>query len=809
MIVQAYFFLAVLCMFTWDDPAMVRGQRISSHGWNQGDGSHLRKEQSSLKRFRGKFPINVKYVETDGRNAVLSGVEPISGSIQNFLANSIFPDQIKGTCHRYSLLSMEDEEAIIMQKTVYKLLRMIEISIRMSSSLIRVSGDTTAGIVSGLMKGFGGLIDLLASLFSKISQDLSSTPSSNFSAPLSDLNRYLIMLKVDQLNGKFSAALNSSSKLLNALSQTCIWGGEITESLTSGLGEALQDSFRGLELIPASSNKLVKYLLDVNSTINSSIAVHSPHKAIHSYSSSLKKKLSVEQLPSVEIFELMNRNETNSFEVPITPRFGAKMRTQKIQMKERSDSLIAEKMKLQNQSYSIMDEYSSLINENRNYPFTPFNSSIHDLIYVISNDVKSSLDFALTYVFMDNLGSITWSRSLGIKGEREYSFEWQLFIILCILCSIFSAVVATDVPFKNIILLAVFLISYWTILHTEILFRDRIIQRTKVRAVNDFMCNVEDTWRNNELNMTTPHQFNGLSLLNSASSNEREPPMRNFSENEKDPTVLLTSSQIQKHTARVAVEALSWLNTMSSALWNVYDGYLNGGGLGLYMNEVYEEMLSTELAAIPPKVANLRLKRFDLGSNPPVFKMLRSNLNRNNSCVEQLLKQYDSSWGIKVDSHLRQQNRLRKDNSSASRNHTSNGADNREFNFLRQEHVGRKGVRSLVNKLIYQLSGVLQSMLTEATNEPPGSGAYDDLRSFYVDCDKIVLIADLLFISKDMDIILTLRSSELKSVLPEIQLKISEVVFEGVVKFEIQLTPDFPFFGNATVWNPLITIAKF
>lgn len=60
---------------------------------------------------------------------------------------------------------------------------------------------------------------------------------------------------------------------------------------------------------------------------------------------------------------------------------------------------------------------------------------------------------------------------------------------------------------------------------------------------------------------------------------------------------------------------------------------------------------------------------------------------------------------------------------------------------------------------------------------------------------------DITYISRDMDNLLTLRSSDVRSVLPEATVTLSGVVLSGVLRLDAELTPDYPFLGNATVSN--------
>jgi hypothetical protein len=50
-----------------------------------------------------------------------------------------------------------------------------------------------------------------------------------------------------------------------------------------------------------------------------------------------------------------------------------------------------------------------------------------------------------------------------------------------------------------------------------------------------------------------------------------------------------------------------------------------------------------------------------------------------------------------------------------------------------------------------------------------------------------------------MDIVLTLRSLDVKSVLPEATVTVSGVAMTGVLRLDAELTPQYPFVGNTTV----------
>ena len=67
------------------------------------------------------------------------------------------------------------------------------------------------------------------------------------------------------------------------------------------------------------------------------------------------------------------------------------------------------------------------------------------------------------------------------------------------------------------------------------------------------------------------------------------------------------------------------------------------------------------------------------------------------------------------------------------------------------------------------------------------------------DCVHLILDFDFVYASRDMDIVFTLRSEDIKSMLPEAQVKLSEVLMSGLMRVDMEITDDYPFIGTATV----------
>jgi len=70
---------------------------------------------------------------------------------------------------------------------------------------------------------------------------------------------------------------------------------------------------------------------------------------------------------------------------------------------------------------------------------------------------------------------------------------------------------------------------------------------------------------------------------------------------------------------------------------------------------------------------------------------------------------------------------------------------------------------------------------------------------FLIECDYLIVETDINFISSDMQIILSLRSNDLKSLLPEVTVRLVELKLIGTLSLNISLTDDYPFIGDTQV----------
>ena len=66
-------------------------------------------------------------------------------------------------------------------------------------------------------------------------------------------------------------------------------------------------------------------------------------------------------------------------------------------------------------------------------------------------------------------------------------------------------------------------------------------------------------------------------------------------------------------------------------------------------------------------------------------------------------------------------------------------------------------------------------------------------------CERLIADIDLSYLSKDMNIALSMRPTLEQSLLPEVTVTLSQFALRGVLRLDTELIPDYPFVGNATL----------
>ena len=64
------------------------------------------------------------------------------------------------------------------------------------------------------------------------------------------------------------------------------------------------------------------------------------------------------------------------------------------------------------------------------------------------------------------------------------------------------------------------------------------------------------------------------------------------------------------------VKSLFWLNKLLVSFWSID----SSGGLGAYFSQTIEDVMREQLALVPPSIAQLSVKKFSIGSIPPIIQ---------------------------------------------------------------------------------------------------------------------------------------------------------------------------------------------
>jgi hypothetical protein len=306
-------------------------------------------------------------------------------------------------------------------------------------------------------------------------------------------------------------------------------------------------------------------------------------------------------------------------------------------------------------------------------------------------------------------------------------------------------------------------------------------------------------------------------------------------------------------------EEAVWVNVMMASVWNVE----RTGGLGPYISRTIQGLVNDELALVPPGIANIQLKRLTLGTQPPVVQAINMRARRASICITPAEESTQKVPTRPTDKHDTSTKSVESDSIPESRtvdkgvraavtstNSVQTGlvpgtvsADtdrDRDSEGSRDGDLGLENRRSSKSMEWSQweewqmewdkrhvghptaTSTASSTTSSSSAQSPPipqrtwshrtatGTGAGAGSKGGRAPgiprrpgggsgCERLVLDLDVTYVSRDMDIVLTLRSSDVRSVLPEATVTLSGVVLSGVLRVDGELTPDYPFVGNATV----------
>ena len=299
-------------------------------------------------------------------------------------------------------------------------------------------------------------------------------------------------------------------------------------------------------------------------------------------------------------------------------------------------------------------------------------------------------------------------------------------------------------------------------------------------------------------------------------------------------------------SSSIDFETSVWINVIMSSLWGVE----HDGGLGPYISQSIQEVVNEELALVPPGIANIQLKKFTLGTQTPIIQAVKVQSKRASICItpadqptprKSTVKKWRYAQEEDVD---REEVELKKGEGLQGRTAFNSAVvtgEQKNMKVLAEEPTDKNIESSMGgNKKTSPITGLAEEggseewsqwrewqsewdkrhtkhpsstttstsdFLQNSTQKSNSTGSSSSTSAGNVirrpgggsGCERLVVDIDLTYVSRNMDIILTLRSSDVRSVLPEATVTLSGVVLAGIIRLDAELTPDYPFFGNATV----------
>jgi hypothetical protein len=726
---------------------------------------------------------------------------------------------------------------------------------------------------------------------------LNPNTNTNFSANLTPTvipsalpKFFLYKMNKSLMKTQLANGLNHSARLFFAVSQGLAISGHITESVTIGLGEAIEDSFQHLHFLSYLGQQMVDYLL-INDEIDASYEKAKQQNLTRMKILEKQEKLakSIEKMPDFVISgaeqSSEQQNEEEEEDSPTTKRRTA---TRNIYIKpkpkvpfdawKKDNLLISDGKEKQPQrkpkakpthAMSVLEKLIASCQEEMEHFF--------DYEKELYASTKDSLQFYLNFIHSNSFYYVR-KTYLGIWDVILYSFEIPSITIHITLSFLFI-LIAFALPFPNkkmqfYFILLIMVVFWFILVSMEFIQRYRLIERIKMETMQSYLNeNIPRPYQNvsylNDLEFMhfenkpnekgKPFQTVLPSSLSSSSRSSHSSTANSYPPPTTAPSLsdeyfhLLnqlpsssssssssppSSSALFEMEQIIASQKMIWFNTFNSLLWNIIDDDFYNSGVGLYMSEVYEEMLLAELEQIHETtqglIRGIKLKKFHFGTNPPLMKSIHTNLLRNQTCLKELMTTYAHEQSMKKSSSQQSKKSSFPSffYSSSSSKDPSSHHKKEKNGFLKKlrHYFQRSPTSSSLNRFLTDeqedylsnFSDQFTSFLFEKIIAPASSlfpdsshssssSSSDDPKvdafvkkftkysNFFISCDQLILDINLLYVSKDLDIIFSLRTNEIKSVLPEFTIGLSELLFDGWIRFKIQLTNDYPFFGNATV----------
>ena len=146
---------------------------------------------------------------------------------------------------------IEEEEAMIVKNLCVTATTHLRSTLRLTVDALRRISDTAASIISGLAKAAAGAFKLSADGIWIIATRLAQPR-----APDDRMPHFL-----DRMGRRVAKVMHTAANVLYGMSEACILTSETSEVFSSSLGQAVEDSFNGLEFLSYSLQQGLSLLL--------------------------------------------------------------------------------------------------------------------------------------------------------------------------------------------------------------------------------------------------------------------------------------------------------------------------------------------------------------------------------------------------------------------------------------------------------------------------------------------------------------------------------------------------------------------
>ena len=223
------------------------------------------------------------------------------------------------------------------------------------------------------------------------------------------------------------------------------------------------------------------------------------------------------------------------------------------------------------------------------------------------------------------------------------------------------------------------------------------------------------------------------------------------------------------------VKSLFWLNKLLVSFWSID----SSGGLGAYFSQTIEDVMREQLALVPPSIAQLSVKKFSIGSIPPIIQgvQVKSYFGQGSCRPNMYMTPTDSTLDTEPTRESTESSNANKGNKNKSKS-------------KREE---KSSILSIKKEIQRQMNYTRQYLRMHGNGFVPDSG--DD-----GGCEHVIIDADFSFSSEDMDIEFQLHSSTDGAIaVPDAAVSVSHVLLRGKLRMDMETLPDFPFVGNTSI----------